>query len=890
MLNIVDKNQDDLTTLKHGINVFHDALSMVRKGETRFHVTDESGSVPDYDLVYTANADLIPAQARMQISKMTGGSSIYSSFLIYDEDDEENLCLDFFGQFKKIEIECVDEYSIIFARLAIKHTNIPIYYTDDKFAWFFGDSSQLNLIKDLPSAKEKTTLRITTNPFDIGYSVRDFSKMFSLAAFQNLFFWQHYTCGKKGPFKYLEVVTSRLIGIGGILSHLTSFGRVGAQRGLFTFLRPGCTRYPKELLYKYFKVNPKPADANDENTIVAENMVFITLSWFYSQFPANFDESILDEKFASEMREYADAVIGGRKTLGVLARGTDYKMSDLGADRNHASADQMITVIKKWLEEDGYEKIFLATEDQDNFEKIRAAFLGKIIAISQERMSIKEMAKKGTTLIYEFEEKNNQGQDYIDALEDTTVNYFYALYILSKCDAFLCSGQCNGWDTVRSLRGGNFKRERKLFVAKDGDPAVEDWEEIRPITAGMFARGTYPTSKPFYMTFRFDLKEVVNPDAIKKAWVKTLSIYPYVGYAVSVRNGKLVLLKNDLPFVFTETSEVVEPYDREGNFHTVTFCYLENVLWIYADHVPYDGTGFKAVLETFFYHYYSEIDAHNYVIPDGIYTEKDGVIEGQEIDAYRMVDAIDPSVVMKNLSKEKTFSPNEANHDEMFLTRDDCRGYCISVPSDEFMSYVKTVGGSPMSMLSIFMARSVERVHPDNTLPISILNPISVRKVMGNKNSLLHQVVHTPYTFSNDDLKKDDSELNVMYREFLKRFTSEENIKNVCGVYRGICEGYEKAFSAGALDNIILEQRSKAGISCMVSYLGTLRTAEYGERIRMSAFHVMQEKGIMLQVSEVGGNFYIDWYQGFHGDMYAKAMRDIMRESGMKGANLERVE
>jgi hypothetical protein len=112
----------------------------------------------------------------------------------------------------------------------------------------------------------------------------------------------------------------------------------------------------------------------------------------------------------------------------------------------------------------------------------------------------------------------------------------------------------------------------------------------------------------------------------------------------------------------------------------------------------------------------------------------------------------------------------------------------------------------------------------------------------------------------------------------------------LCGVYRGICEGYAKAFAAGALDNIVMEQRTNANTPIEVSYLGTLRTGEYGNRIRMTAFHVMQEKGIMLQVTEIGNFFYIDWYQGFHGDMYAKAMRDLMKEAGMEGTVLERVE
>ena len=322
----------------------------------------------------------------------------------------------------------------------------------------------------------------------------------------------------------------------------------------------------------------------------------------------------------------------------------------------------------------------------------------------------------------------------------------------------------------------------------------------------------------------------------------------------------------------------------------MTFCYLGNTLWIYADHVPVDGTGFQKVLETFFYHYYCILDGKEYGVPEGVFTEKDGAVPGTETDAYRMVDAIDPKAAMASLKNSKSFVLSESIRDELFLTREDCRGYCISVPSDEFMSYARSVQGSPMSLLTVLLARAIERVHPENKLPINVMSPVSVRKAMGNDNSLLHQVVHAPYSFKPEELESDDTALNGMYRGFLKGFSSEENIRKLCGVYRGICEGYAKAFAAGALDNIIMEQRSGMNPSVMVSYLGTLRTGEYGGRIRMSAFHVMQEKGIMLQVTEVGGYFYIDWYQGFHGEMYAKAMRDLMKEAGMKGAALERVE
>ena len=65
--------------------------------------------------------------------------------------------------------------------------------------------------------------------------------------------------------------------------------------------------------------------------------------------------------------------------------------------------------------------------------------------------------------------------------------------------------------------------------------------------------------------------------------------------------------------------------------------------------------------------------------------------EGQETDAYLMEDAVDPSAMMAMVNKEKVFVPKEGIRDELFLTKDDCRAYCISVPGDEFMTYAKAM-------------------------------------------------------------------------------------------------------------------------------------------------------------------------------------------------------
>ena len=719
----------------------------------------------------------------------------------------------------------------------------------------------------------------------------NFNRVNSTYAFHNIFFKQWILEGKSpSDFKFFTMPVNDTGGIGAVLTNYKTNKQAAEAFGL-KFVSPNADhigKFPRSMVEKYFSVDIWNDEANDENTLHVPNMVMLYKTKFFSGLQASLDVDSIAVSFKKEMDEYYDAVLGGKKVLGLLIRGSDYISTGLSGIRKMARVEQMTPKIHKWMEEYGYEKLFLATEDADILADMRKEFGKSLIALSQKRLSVSNL-RQGQ-IITEYE-KETSGDEYVAKLEDTTINYFYALYILSKCNAFICSGQCNGWDNVISLNEGKFEHSYKFSVGVTGDPMTEDWKEIKPITAGMFARAAYPSEKAFFMTYRFDLSEEINPDNLKNAWDKTLKVYPYMGYAVVGRNGKLILTENPLPFVIKETGEVVEPFERSGNFHMVTFCYLGQTLWIYIDHVPVDGTGINHVLETFFYHYYCLVDGVEYPAPEGVFTEKDGPVPGLDVDGYLLADAIDPTKLMSGMTGEKSFVPPEFPKEGIFGNRPDCRGYCLSVPSTELMTHAKSVGGSPVSVLSVALARAVLKVHSENDRPIKIMYPVSIRKVMGNSTSLVHQAVFAQYRFEPSDVAaKSDRELNAAFRTYLKEFTSEPSIKMNAGIFRGMCEGYTKAYAYGALDNVCMEQRKNADASLEISYLGTLRTGEYGRRIRMTAFHAMPEKGVMLQMTEVGDTFYIDWYQGFHDVTYICAMRDEMSKMGMNGLCIERVE
>ena len=64
----------------------------------------------------------------------------------------------------------------------------------------------------------------------------------------------------------------------------------------------------------------------------------------------------------------------------------------------------------------------------------------------------------------DFEKQIYSNEEYDDRVMDTSINYFYALYLLSKCEAFMSSGQNNGYDTVVSLNEGKFERVHRFML------------------------------------------------------------------------------------------------------------------------------------------------------------------------------------------------------------------------------------------------------------------------------------------------------------------------------------------------------------------------------------------------------------------------------------------
>lgn len=137
-----------------------------------------------------------------------------------------------------------------------------------------------------------------------------------------------------------------------------------------------------------------------------------------------------------EVLKYMERIKGdlqiGKKTLGVLCRGTDYLNRKPKYHPRQPEPEDVLQDAKKIMQQGGYDTVFLATEDDAVLAMFKTVFGDKLRYIEQPRLKL------------------NSNQHYLSEIEirkdvkyKIAIDYYVALYILSQCPAIL-SGRTAG--------------------------------------------------------------------------------------------------------------------------------------------------------------------------------------------------------------------------------------------------------------------------------------------------------------------------------------------------------------------------------------------------------------------------------------------------------------
>ena len=439
---ICEKDNSECPVLYHGPKVFQNARLC---GAGRIHVLMPGGE--DYDLLYVKNSDCLPDFIRNRWKNQ----ACYPDYLSYSTEEKSSLYLNFFRVFRTVCLQSVNEYTVALAEVILRYTDLALYSQDKRIRWFFGD--RIPLVDEGEVCHGRDVLMIGDLSADRNFDV-SFHSIGPVNAFHNVFFLQGQGVTSLDGYSYAELAIDEGAGIGSVLNNLYRFKKALSGIGLVPVVRgERIGHFSVSFLEHYFDLHLREPAANDRNTVFFPEMSTLSATMFLDWVKPEQNLSMLHSSFLAELKEYADAVLGEKRILGVLVRGTDYLIVHKDGPRKMAGVDDMIPLIREWISTYGYEGIFLATEDRDILSRIRQEFGSLVKVIAQERHSVSDLS--GHKLLSELEKDN--ASDYDQSVAESTVNYFYALYMLSRCTAFICSGPCNGYDLAIGFNGGKYE-------------------------------------------------------------------------------------------------------------------------------------------------------------------------------------------------------------------------------------------------------------------------------------------------------------------------------------------------------------------------------------------------------------------------------------------------
>ena len=267
----------------------------------------------------------------------------------------------------------------------------------------------------------------------------------------------------------------------------------------------------------------------------------------------------------------------------------------------------------------------------------------------------------------------------------------------------------------------------------------------------------YATSQGSY-TLRIHLRldHRIDGQKLKSAVDKTARRYPY--FCVSLRRNEREYYYevNDEPVVLIHTNKAVTLGAPETNGHIWAVCYDEDELFIDFFHGRSDGTGVYSLLGTLLYYYFDEHDIPGIRTLDMPVTERetrDPVDDLPLIDLSKIAFPAPPKVL--NLMKKSGLE--HVNHKGLLLK--------LIIPEDSFLPFTRSKDGTPGIMLSVLIARAIERIHPQHDEPL-----------IGN-----YVVNARPMLKANDTFHNCTNRVVFHYDDRIRRMPLERQ----CTVYRG---------------------------------------------------------------------------------------------------------
>ena len=357
--------------------------------------------------------------------------------------------------------------------------------------------------------------------------------------------------------------------------------------------------------------------------------------------------------------------------------------------------------------------------------------------------------------------------------------------------------------------------------------------------------------------------------------------YPYFRVRMTSEGGELLFEENPAPVPVLHTRERITLGSKQTRGHLLAFCYSWNRLYIDVFHGLTDGGGIYPLIRTLLYYYLSALYGREF--------SSEGIrLCGESVSPAEWEDpASRPLPARERLTVPKWNSPAFQMADVVPLT-EDCTVYNLRIPEEEFMRFNISNDGSPATIVSLLLARTIDALHPDADLPPVIAMCVNQRKAL--RAPLAHQSlvgdVRLPYQRRMRSLPF--SAQATCFRGMVTLQSDEDMVQNEITEYQELMtrldgmDTYEerRKCCVGRMETI------SRCLTATVSYVGKANFGDVEPYIQ--EFEVLPSTALpsthvplTVEMSALHGYFFLNIMQYFKGEEYFTAFIRQLRENGI---------
>ena len=380
--------------------------------------------------------------------------------------------------------------------------------------------------------------------------------------------------------------------------------------------------------------------------------------------------------------------------------------------------------------------------------------------------------------------------------------------------------------------------------------------------------------KPNIMQFLFTLSDEIDQSVMDHAMQKTIKRYPYFAFRIVKTEAGFDKIENPLPIVVKDSfSEELVLGSEAVNYHWVAAACEGRRLKLVVHHMIADGRSAMRFYKTLLYCYISEkygvqLDPKGIILPDS------PISPDEDVKIFNLLDGEDGTM---RTTVEDPFVIPETVDDEM-------KGYFyqVTIPEKEFLASSKGSDNSPLTLLTVYMAKMFQRLCPENEKDIYAGIAIDARDALNCPqsrftNSYVIFIKHSP-----SKIGLDIDRLGTMTRGQIIMQSQEDILRYVHNSVMRISAQIRSTTDQAERQRLMhsIYQLVASDPTYSISYVGN---PEWGslEPYIEEEYTLIMNKKLFLEVNAAGGKFCIAWIQGFENDAYVKTLQSLIRENGI---------